>query len=407
MAAFRFVAINAAGQLHQGIMDAPDEAAVVERLQRQGSIPMRAEPARTGFRLADVLDAEIGGRGKLRRQDVTDFTRELAIMLGAGQDLDRALRFLVETAPNARVRRIVERIRDAVRDGASLASALAEQPRCFSKLYVGMVRAGEAGGQLAPTLDQLASLLESQRRLAVTVSSALIYPALLTIAAIGSITLMLTQVLPQFAPLFAQSGAKLPGSTQFLIDAGAFVSGYGAIVLLVAGGLSLAALGSLRNPALRLRIDRLLLRLPIAGALQREIIAAHFTRTLGTLLQNGVPLIGALRVVRDILGNRAAVAAIDSATDSVRDGAGLSRSLQLGGIFPARTVHLLRLGEENAQLGTLALRSAAIHEERARVSVQRLVSLLVPGITIVMGAAIAGIVASLLAAMLSLNDLAQ
>jgi general secretion pathway protein F len=229
---------------------------------------------------------------------------------------------------------------------------------------------------------------------------------LLLVAAIGSIVLLLTEVLPQFVPLFEQSGAKLPPSTQLLIDSGAFVSGYGLYVLAALGVLFLAARAALRRPALRLPADRLLLRLPVFGALQREILAARFTRTLGTLVTNGVALISALGIVRETIGNLAAVAAVDSATISAKGGAGLSRPLGEAGIFPRRTVYLLRLGEENAQLGPMSLRAAAIHEEKTRLGVQRLVSLMVPAITIVMGAAVAGIVSSLLLAMLSLNDLA-
>ncbi len=225
-------------------------------------------------------------------------------------------------------------------------------------------------------------------------------------AAIGSVALLLTQVLPQFVPMFEQSGAQLPASTQFLIDAGAAVSDYGlhgllAIVLLVFVGRAM-----LRQSGPRRVADRILLHVPVFGGLLREVLAARFTRVLGTLLVNGVSLIAALGVVRDAVGNTAAVAAIDQATASARDGAGLSPALAEAGVFPPRTIHLLRLGEENAQLGPDCLRAAAIHEERTRLATQRVVALLVPAITILMGMAVAGIVASLMTAMLSLNDLA-
>lgn len=407
MPAFRYSAINRAGELVHGEMEAPSEAALVKRLQRQGSIPMRAELAQRGLSLVRTLGLRIGGGPVLRRQEVTNFTRELAIMLAAGQDLDRALRFLVETAPNPRVQAVLDQLRDAVRDGSALAVALGRHSGSFSRLYIGLVRAGEAGGQLGDTLEQIATLLERQRALASTVTSAMIYPGLLLLAAIGSISLMLTDVLPQFVPLFAENGAKLPASTQMLIDAGAFVSADGLWLLLVLALLILAARAALRQPRLRLQADRLLLRLPIVGGLLREVLAARFTRSLGTLIGNGVPLIAALDVVRDVIGNLAAVAAVDQATLSARNGAGIARALTEAHVFPTRTGYLLRLGEENAQLAAMALRSADIHEEKTRLGVQRLVSLLVPAITIVMGAAIAGIVASLLMAMLGLNDLAQ
>ncbi len=406
MASWRYTAVAPSGAVTRGEMEAPDEAAVVARLQRDGHIPLSAEPA-SRRSVGDLLQLEIGRGQALSRAEVTGFTRELAVMLSAGQDLDRALRFIVETAPSKRVAAIIGRVRDAVRDGSPLATALGQHSRSFPRLYVGLVRAGEAGGSLAATLDRLAELLEEQRRMASTITSALIYPCLLLVAAIGSIVLLLTQVLPQFVPLFEQNGAALPASTQFLINAGDAVGRFGPAALLAAIVLGVAVRALLRRPGPRLRAARVLLRAPVFGTLGRELLAARFTRTLGTLLTNGVPLVAALGIVRDAVGNAAGAAAVDAATVSAKGGAGLSRSLAESGVMPPRTIYLLRLGEETGQLGAMSLRAAAIHEERTRLSAQRLVSLLVPTITIVMGAAIGGIVSSLLLAMLSLNDLAQ
>jgi general secretion pathway protein F len=388
-------------------MAAPDEATVIERLQRQGSTPMRADLAGRESLIGRLLHADIGGGRRLRRQEVADLTRELATMLDAGQDLDRALQFMVETAPGARSRGVLTALRDAVRNGGSLAEALAQQPRSFPRLYVGLVRAGEAGGTLAATLEHLATLLERQRALTATLQSAMVYPLILLVAAIGSIILLLTQVLPQFVPLFEQSGAALPRPTQMLIALGGFMSDDGAYAALALLVLLVVARQALRAPRVRLEAERLVLHLPVAGGMVREVLAARFTRTLGTLLLNGVPLIAALGITRDALGNLAGVAAVDGAVLSVKGGAGLATPLERARIFPPRAIHLLRLGEETARLGPMALRAAEIHEEQARHKVQRLVALLGPTITIVMGAAIAGIFASLMLAMLSLNDLAN
>jgi general secretion pathway protein F len=407
MPAFRYSAITATGELVRGTTDAIDEAAVVVQLRRQGQVPARVEPAAKGFSVRDLLTMEFGRRRGLSRQEVTNVTRELAIMLDAGQDMDRALRFLVETAPNPRVAKVLDEIRQAVRDGSSLAAALTRHAGSFTRLYVGLVRAGEAGGTLAAILERLATLLERERALTATIQSAMIYPVILLVAAIGSITLLLTQVLPQFVPLFEQNGVALPRPTQILIAVGAFVSQDGLYVLLLLAALLVIARQALRMPGPRLLVDRWLLRLPVIGTLSRDIIAARFSRTLGTLVLNGVPLIGALGIVRDTVGNRAGIQAIDRATVSATGGAGLAGPLGDSGVFPVRTIYLLRLGEETAQLGKMALRAAEIHEEKTRIGVQRLVSLLVPVITIVMGAAVASIVSSLLLAMLSLNDLAN
>ena len=407
MAMFRYRAIGPTGDVQTGTMDAASADEVIARLQRQGNIPMRAEPATEGSWFSALLHGDIGNKGpSLRRQDVGNIMRELATMLAAGQDLDRALRYLHETAPHARVRTVVAGLRDGVRDGSPLSVALARYPRGFTRLHVALVRAGEASGKLVPTLERLAELLERQQALASSITSALIYPGLLLVAAVGSIALLLTQVLPQFVPMFEQSGAKLPASTQFLIDAGDAVSSYGLHGLLGLVLLVLLGRAWLRQPGPRRIADRLLFHLPVFAGLLREVLAARFTRVLGTLLVNGVPLMAALGVVREAVGNSAAVTAIEKATDSARDGGELSPSLAEAGVFPSRTIHLLRLGEQNAQLGPIALRAAAIHEEHTRLATQRLVALLVPAITILMGLAVAGIVAALMAAMLSLNDLA-
>jgi general secretion pathway protein F len=398
MPLWRYTALERAGGTITGTMDAPDEATVAAHLRRVGSMPLGIAQARDGL---------FSRRDALTRREVTHVLRELATMLGAGQDLDRALRFLVETKTGARQRRVLTTMRDAVRDGSPLAGAMAAQPGSFSRLAVGLVRAGEAGGTLAATLERLATLMEREQSLKSSIQSALIYPCLLLLAAGGAVTLLLTQVLPQFVPLFEQSGAKLPASTQFLIDAGAAIGSDGPYALVAFLVFLLLARSALRRPSVRLAFDQFRLRLPVAGPLLREVLAARLCRTLGTLLQNGVALVPTLAIVREVLGNAAGTAALDHAAAAAKSGAGLARPLAEARIFPQRTVHLLRLGEETAQLASIALRAADIHEEATRTGAQRLVALLTPAITILMGALIAGIVSSLLLAMLSLNDLAQ
>jgi general secretion pathway protein F len=407
MASFRWSAINDGGQVVRGVMEAPDRGAVVERLQRQGQIVLRADPAGRRRGLAELLHLEIGGRSGLEKAALGEATRELAIMLAAGQDLDRALRFVVDNTRSARARAVLGNVRDKVRGGSSLAAALAGEPKSFSRLYVGLVRAGEAGGTLAVTLDRLAGLLERERSLSANMRAAMVYPVLLVVAAIGSIVFLLDYVLPQFAPIFEQGGAQLPAATRALMALGAAAGAVGPWLLLVLAAVGLAAHRMLAQPAYRLPFDRLMLRLPVLGALLRETVAARLTRTLGSLLENGVPLIPALGIAKEALGNLAAAAAVEAAAVKAKDGAGLSRPLAAAGVFPTRTIHLLQLGEEAAQLAAMSLKAADIHDEQARLITQRLVALAVPMITIAMGLAVAGIVSALLTAMLSLNDLAS
>ena len=406
MPSFRWSAVTSGGEVMHGVTEAADRASVVERLQRQGQVVLRAEPADGRWRLGDLLQIELGARRGIDRATLGEVTRELAIMLGAGQDLDRALRFVVENVGNTRARAILAEVRDKVRSGSSLAAALAAEPRSFSRLYVGLVRAGEAGGTLPATLDRLAGLLERERSLTSSMRAALIYPAVLVIAAIGSIFLLLDYVLPQFTPIFEQAGAELPASTRALMLLGQMTGAAAPWLLVAAVAVVLIARRALAAPALRLKVDRFLLRLPVAGRLLQETLAARLTRTLGTLLQNGMPLISALAIAKDALGNLAAAAAVDAASVEAKAGRGLARPLREAGLFPARTIHLLQLGEEAAQLSSMALKAADIHDEQARLMMQRLVALAVPMITIAMGLAVAGIVSALLTAMLSLNDLA-
>jgi general secretion pathway protein F len=407
MPSFRWSAVNGGGEVVHGVMDGPDRAWVVERLQHQGQTVLRADPAELRRGLADFLQIEIGGARGLDKNALSEVTRELAIMLGAGQDLDRALRFVVDNTRSARTRAILGRVRDKVRSGSSLAAALAGEPKSFSRLYIGMVRAGEAGGALPTTLDRLAALLERERALSASLRAAMIYPALLVAAAIGSIILLLDYVLPQFTPIFEQSGAQLPPATRVLMTLGA-IAGAATPWLLAAlliGGVLVRRLLAL--PAYRTRFDRLLLRMPLAGSLLRETLAARLTRTLGNLLENGVALIPALGIAKEALGNLAAAEAVEAAALQAKGGAGLARPLAASAIFPTRTVQLLQLGEEAAQLAAMSLKAADIHEEQARLKMQRLVALAIPTITITMGLAVAGIISALLTAMLSLNDLAN
>jgi general secretion pathway protein F len=283
---------------------------------------------------------------------------------------------------------------------------LSEYPQTFSRLCVSLVRAGETGGMLADALTQLADHLERESRLNATIRSALTYPALLLFASTVTIFLLLTFVLPKFTAIFAQAGAKLPAATRVLIAIGESIRDDGGWALVALLCLGLVAQRSLREPGIRIAAERCVLVLPVVGGLIRRSQAARLARTLGTLLRNGVSLVLALSISQDVLGNLIAARAVQQAATKVKAGERLASALAEGQFFPAQTIHLLRLGEETGKLGEMALRAANIHDDQVQQTVQRMVALLVPVVTIVMGLVVAGIVGSLLAAMLSLNDLA-
>lgn len=405
MPSFEWSALSPNGDVLRGVVEAADRAMVVDRLQRQGQIVLRAEPAGNRSKFADLLQLELGRKRGLDRTVIAEFTREVAVMLAAGQDLDRALRFVVDNVGKSRAKTILGDVRDKVRSGSSLADAVAAYPQSFSRLYVGVVRAGEAGGALPTTLERLADMLERERKLSASIRASMLYPVILVIAAIGSIFLLLDYVLPQFAPIFEQAGAQLPVAAQILLALGKVVGAGSPWLLIISAVLVLIGRRVLAYPTARLRVDRWLLRLPIVGVLLQETLAARLTRTLGILLQNGVALVMALSLAKEALGNLAAQEAVETASLEAKAGRGLARPLREAGVFPARTAHLVQLGEEAAQLAGLCLKAADIHEERVCLAVQRLVALAVPIITITMGLAVAGIVGTLITTMLSLNDL--
>ena len=395
------------GKRCNGTIDAPNAYTVADYLHGRHLILLRADEVRNANGLVALLNSDLTLRRGLSRQAVALFTRELAVMLEAGQDIDRALRFLVETSDNKSARRIMQSLRDQVRGGKSMAAALASHPEIFSRLYISLVRAGEAGGQLAASLSHLADLLEREAKLAATIQSALIYPILLLTASVGTIVLLLVYVVPQFTPIFDQAGAELPVQTRLLIALGDITRNYGALMLVVLLGLGLLCYRLLQMEKARLAAERLLLRLPVIGGLIRGTQAAHLARTLGALLRNGVGLVPALGICRDVLTSLIAGRALSDASAKVKEGGRLSAALAAHAFFPLQTIHMLQLGEETGRLGEMALKVSDIHDNQIQQTVQRLVALMVPVITIVMGIVVAGIVGSLLVAMLSINDLAK
>lgn len=407
MALFRYTGVDMAGKRLNGTIEAANAYAVADYLHGRHCILLRADEVGKAGSLAALLNTDLGLKRGLPQAAVAQFTRELAVMLEAGQDIDRALRFLVETSDSKAARRIMQSLRDQVRSGKSLAASLAEHPESFSKLYISLVRAGEAGGQLAGSLSHLADLLEREAKLTATVQSALIYPVLLTVASIGTIVLLLVYVVPQFTPIFAQAGADLPVQTQILIGLGDILQNYGLLMLALLLALGFLGYRLLQAEKARLAAERTLLKVPVVAGLMRATQAARLTRTVGTLLKNGVGLVPALGISQGVLTSLIAGRAVADALAKVKEGSRLAPALGSHAFFPLQTIHMLQLGEETGRLSEMALRVSDIHDNQIQQTVQRLVALMVPVITIIMGVVVAGIVGSLLVAMLSLNDLAR
>ena len=389
MPLYRYKALDARGQLLDGQMEAASDAEVAARLQEQGHLPVEA-------RLASEAGGESAWRALFKPkpfagQRLVQFTQQLATLLGAGQPLDRALTILLELPEDDVARRTLTDIRDAVRGGASLSAALDRQHGAFGRLYVNMVRAGEAGGSLHETLQRLADYLERSRALRARVLNALVYPAIL-LAMVGlSLLFLLGYVVPQFSAMYDSLDADLPWFSQLVLGLGNFVRDWW-IVLLAIPLLALLWLDrKRRDPAFMLAFDGLLLRNALAGPLLAKLEAARLARTLGTLLRNGVPLLSALGIARNVLDNRVLANDVDAATDEVKNGIGLSAALARGKRFPRLALQMIQVGEESGALDAMLLKTADTFEQETAIALDRMLAALVPAVTLVL-ATVVGIV---------------
>lgn len=398
-----YKAVSPSGEVIEGELEAADQAAVIERLRGQGNVPIRAEERRGSAGMTRRVVLRRGGR--ISGRDIAILTREMAILLQAGLPLDRALTTLANLSRQGPMRSLVDRISERVRGGSSLGEALESEGDVFPGFYAGMVRAGEAGGSLEVVLDRLADTLERTQALRETVRSALQYPALVVILAVVSLVILMTKVVPEFRPLFEESGAALPISTQIIIAISDAVRDYWWAMV----GLLLLAVVILRrhnaDPDGRLRWDRFLLRLPLLGELLIKIEVARLARTLGTLLTNQVNVLNALSMTVGTLNNRAVATTLMDLRGRLAKGEGLGVPLAETGVFPIMAVQLIQVGEESGRLEPMLLRVADIYDDEVKRTIGRLLALLVPVVTIVLGVIIAFIIGSILAAILSSYDL--
>jgi general secretion pathway protein F len=408
MPRFRFRAVSGTGEFVEGEIDAQDEAAVIAQLRERGHMPLAAEPLAAGAgasSLQEWLRQPIFGSGRVRRAEIAIITRELATLLDAGLTVDQSLRLLVDLAESQPMRRLITDVLQRVQGGSTLADALGQHEEAFSRAYVSMVRAGEAGGALDEVLTRLAQYLEQAEALAEQVRSALVYPLVLLVMAGLSILVLLTVVVPQFTPLFESAGAELPLLTRVVIATGDAAQRYWWLILAGVALLVWLVRRQMREPQSRARIDRLALRLPLLGSLLAKIDTARLARTLGTLLANGVPLLGALAIARETLGNAVLREALSETATAVKEGRGLAEPLARAGPFPPLAIHLLSVGERSGHLDAMLLKIAEIFDRETRSTIERLMTLLVPVLTIVLGALIAAIIGAVLAAILSAYQL--
>ncbi len=403
MPQYRYRALNAHGELFDGQMEAASEAEVAARLQDQGHMPMEARLASEGVAGASTWMV------LLRRKPfdggaLVQFTQQLATLLGAGQPLDRALSILLELPEDERTRRVITDIRDIVRGGAPLSTALERQHGLFSRLYINMVRAGEAGGSLHDTLQRLSDYLERSAELKGRVINALIYPAILLAVVGGALLFLLGYVVPQFALMYESLDVALPWFTQWVLTAGLVVREGWLIMIVVPAVAALVVERRLRQPATRLAVDGWLLQRKGIGPLLGKLETARLARTLGTLLRNGVPLLSGLGIARNVLSNRALAADVDAASDEVKNGNGLSASLSRGKRFPRLALQMIQVGEESGALDTMLLKTADTFEQESARAIDRLLSALVPVITLVLASVVGLVIVAVLVPLYDLTN---
>ena len=402
MPLFEYKAVDPSGETVQGTMEAVSVEMVVLKLQEAGNIPLQArESGSGGFGFANL---RFGRRG-MHAREVAAFTQQLSTMLAAGLPLDRSLQVLLDLAENDRVKRTVAEIRDRVRQGGSLSDALDEQHGAFNRLFVNMVRAGEVGGTLDVTLARLTQYLERSRDLKDSVISALIYPVLLLVLAAGSLVLLLVYVIPQFTPIFEELGGDLPLITKLVLGVGSVLQNFWWGIIL----LSVLAVAWFRRMLAdadkRFAWDGRVLSMKWVGDLVGKIETARLTRTLGTLLSNGVPLLAALSIAQNVITNTVLRRDINDSAREVKTGGGLARNLAKGGRFPRLALQMISVGEETGQLDTMLLKVSDTYDIEVRNTIDRLLSVFTPVVTLLLAVLIGTIVLSVLVAILSINDL--
>jgi len=407
MALFFYKAVRPNGETLEGELEAADEAALVRRLQEDGLIPIKMVPARSsGGLLRRYFKRGAAGAKRLPDKKLMLFTRELATLLEAGMTLDRSLQILRDLSDDEEIAGLLNRLRERVQGGSAFSAALAEQTGLFSPLYINMIKAGEAGGVMQGVLARLADYLERSGELKESVRSALIYPTILLVVAGISVMVLLMFVVPQFKEMFTDMGKALPVPTQIVIALGDGFRAYWWLMLATVL-LGVAAFQShLQKPEARYRWDKRILRWPLFGDLVAKVETARFARTLATLLANGLPLLSALSLVKDVLSNRLYVEAIGQAAESLKHGKGLSEPLVEQKVLPPLALQMIKVGEESGNLEGMLHKIADLFDREVRSTVARMLTLLEPLLIIGLGFVVAGIIVSILLAVLSANELA-
>ena len=319
--------------------------------------------------------------------------------------LPLSLAVLSQRAESPAMSEVVQDVLKEVKGGKSFSEALAKHPAVFPKVYINMVKAGEAGGVLEEILGRLATYLVTSDDLRSYIIGALIYPALLSAVAIGSITILTLFVVPRFTAIFQDMGVALPLPMAILKGLSSFLTGFWWLVLIVIFISGYYFKHFRESDEGRMKWDRWLLRIPLVGVVLRKVEVARFSRSLGTLLHGGVPLLQAMTIVRDILGNQSIAATIEPIRNGIKKGEGIAQPMKQSGVFPPLAMHLIEVGEESGKLDSMLIQVGDVYDVEVRNSIKNLIAFFEPALILLMGIVIGTIVVSMLTAIFSINDI--
>lgn len=399
--AFRYRGTDTHGKRVAGQIDAASREEAVRRLRQTAIVPIEVTPGASAAAAATTVRRT----GKARAA-ITRAIGELAVLLNAGIALERAMALMLDSVEDAALRAEFSAMQQAVKEGVPLSRTFAERPALFPPMAAAMAEAGEADGKLGAAIDRLADALRRDDDLRGMIVTAMIYPVILVVLSLGVIAMMLLFVVPQFESLFAGAEDRLPAASVLIMQASQALRAGWWWMLLVLVGAVLAARQALRAPQARATRDRWILTVPQIGTLVRSAETARFARTLGVLVEGGVPLPSATLLAGRAIGNSHMAAAVRAVAGGMKEGGGLSAPLAAADIFPKKAIGFFRTGEEASELGPMLIRLADVLDRDLTIQLQRLVGLLTPAITIILGAVVATIIAAIMAAILGFNDLA-
>jgi general secretion pathway protein F len=401
---YRYTAISRAGGKLTGEMEAASRASVLEDLHQLGHLPIEVTESSADTSRQGAGGALFSGRPSSRQ--ITLFTRELSMLLKAGLPLDQSLVFLEKDAASKRLSRLIGKIGSQISSGKSLHEALEMQGDAFPPIYASMVRVAEASGTLETVLERIAQGREKSQKLQSKALSEVLYPSMLILMAIAAVTIMLTFVVPRFKEMIVHAGTEVPEQARTVIAASDWLLANGQWLVISIGALVLAIVLAWKQGFGRHQLEALLLRMPVVGNMMRLNLTIRFCRTLGMLLENSVELPAAMKLVRDVIGNRYASEVLDQAYDALRKGRSFLEPLAQSRLFPPVVINMLRVGEETGNLTSSFSHMAEMFEEKLETYVQRTFTIFEPVIILLVSGIIATIIISILSAVISINDLA-